>query len=142
MKKTILTATAIITLAAASLQSARAGDREWATAGKVLTGFVAATVLTHAVAAEPSCTTTYTYYSAPTPPPCAPVYCPPPAPPCGYTYCPPPPCAYYPAPAPRVVVIRNWSPGSYHGSYVAYRSPVVVYPAPRAAYYASAHGRR
>lgn len=144
MKKTIITATAIIALAAASLQSARAGDREWATAGKVLTGVMAATVLAHAVAAPPSYATTYTYYSVPTPPPCAPAYCPPPAPPCAPVYCPPPapPCVYYPAPAPRVVVIRNWAPANYHGAYVTYGAPVVAYPAPRVVYYASAHSRR
>ncbi|MEI9960166.1 MAG: hypothetical protein WDM76_03245 [Limisphaerales bacterium] len=96
MKKMILTVTAIIALAAASLQSARAGDREWATAGKVLTGVVAADVLIHAVAPQPRC---MTYYPAPAP----------------VVYCPPP--------RPQVVVIHNWSPASYCGPTVVYSSP-------------------
>ena len=40
MKKMLLTGTMILALAGAGLQSARAGDREWATAGRVLTGVV------------------------------------------------------------------------------------------------------
>jgi hypothetical protein len=50
---------------AASVPSVHAGDREWATAGKILTGVAIANVL-HSVLA-PSCesTTTYVYSSQP-----------------------------------------------------------------------------
>ena len=115
MKKVILTMT-VLTVAAAGVQTARAGDREWAVAGKVLTGLVAASVITHAVAAPPSCTTVY--YSAPAPDY---GYCPPPAPPVVYAprvYCAPP--VYY-APAPVVV----YSPGGYCAP-----PPVCYAPAP------------
>jgi len=105
MKKTMIVLTAL-TLAGASLQTARAGDREWAVAGKVLTGLVAASVLTHAVAAEP---VSYSagYYVAPAPP-CA----------YGYTY-------YQPAPPPQVVYVQPAPP-----PVVVYRAPVCVVPAP------------
>jgi hypothetical protein len=52
MKKTI----AILSLsavAAASVQTASAGDREWATVGKVLTGIAAVHVLSHALHPPP-----------------------------------------------------------------------------------------
>ena len=42
MKKKILTGTVILALAGSGLSNARAGDREWATVGKVLTGVAAA----------------------------------------------------------------------------------------------------
>ncbi len=89
MKTAILTLTTLA-LAGAGLQNAAAGDHEWATAGKVLTGVLAGTVLVKALEGNhrppPTC------YVAPAPgvvaPPPAPVY-----------YAP----VYYVAPAPVVV---------------------------------------
>jgi hypothetical protein len=87
MKKMILTGTVILVLAGAGLQSARAGDREWATVGKVLTGVAVAGLIVAATDGHAQCSVNYS---------CGvPAYCPPPAPPCNYTYC--------PAPAPQVV---------------------------------------
>ena len=58
----VITALAII---AASHQSAYAGDREWATAGKVLTGVVAGAVLLKAFEPAPVYYQSTTYYSPP-----------------------------------------------------------------------------
>ena len=85
MKKMILTGTVVLALAGASLQTARAGDREWATAGKVLTGVAIAGLVVAAAGGAP-CNVNYAYS--------APAYCPPSAPPCNYypappVYCPP-----------------------------------------------------
>jgi hypothetical protein len=100
MKKVILGLT-IPAVAGASVQSARAGDKEWAAVGKVLTGIAVAAVISHAVQPAPPC------YVAP-PVPC-------PAPVVTYGYGPPPPVVYVqPAPPPVVV----------------YRAPVYVAPAP------------
>lgn len=110
MKKMILTGTVIIALAGASLQSARAGDREWATVGKVLTGVAVAGLIVAATDGHARANVSYAYGS--------PAYCPPPAPPCNYYPTPPPPAAYCPPPvviAPAPVVV--------------YRTPVMVYPA-------------
>ena len=96
----------IITLAGASLQSARAGDREWATVGKVLTGVAVAGLIVAASDGHAQCSVNYSYSS--------PAYCPPcPPPPCSYHYCPPPapPVVYCPQPV------------------VYYAQPVVAYPA-------------
>lgn len=60
MKKMILAITTLA-LAGASVQNAAAGDREWATAGKVLTGILAAKVVTQAFQPPP----VYTYQPAP-----------------------------------------------------------------------------
>jgi hypothetical protein len=102
MKK-LIAATMILGLAAATVQTAKAGDREWAVVGKVLTGVAAAAVITHAVNAEP-----------------APVYytCPP-----TYTYCPPPPRVVYVQPAPAPVVV-------YRAPVCVAPAPVYVAPAP------------
>ncbi|MFT5494442.1 MAG: hypothetical protein ACI8V5_004846, partial [Limisphaerales bacterium] len=68
MKKIILTLTAVA-VAVAGTQQATAGDKEWATAGKVLTGVIAATVLAKTVhhhnrrARTPVYTQTTTYSS-------------------------------------------------------------------------------
>ncbi len=66
MKKLTLLLTTLA-LTAASAQNTYAGDKEWATAGKILTGVFAGSVLTRAL--EPAHTRTYhtttTYYSAP-----------------------------------------------------------------------------
>src|SRR5438128_10517959 len=72
MKKLIETLAALAVVAG-GMQKASAGDREWATAGKILTGVVAGAVIARAV--EPAPVYTYqpvTYYAPPPPP--APVY--------------------------------------------------------------------
>ena len=96
----------ILALAGASLQPARAGDREWATVGKVLTGVAVVGLVAAAVNGHAQGSVSYSYGG--------PAYCPPPAPPCNYSY--------YPAPAPVVYCPRP---------VVVYRAPVVVYPAQR-----------
>ena len=107
MKK-IIAAVTLLAIAGANITSARAGDREWATVGKVLTGVAAGVFIANAIDCQPaSYSVTYSSYSP------APTYCPPPAP----VYCPPP----VPVCAPRVV-------------YVPAPPPVVVYQAP--VYYA------
>ena len=101
MKKLILAAM-ILGLAGAGVQTAKAGDREWAVVGKVLTGIAVGAVITHAVAAEPA----PVYYSGPY---ASPGY--------GCSYCPPPPpTVVYVQPAPAPVVV--------------YRAPVCYAPAP------------
>jgi len=67
--------TLIVTLATAALlaggsQRAVAGDREWATAGKILTGVVAGAVIASAIEPAPA----YTYQSATWYAPPPPVY--------------------------------------------------------------------
>jgi hypothetical protein len=115
MKKMILTGTVILALGGASLQTARAGDREWATVGKVLTGVAVAGLVVAATDGHAQCSVNYSYS--------APAYCPPPAPPVVYCPAPPPPVVYY-APAPVVV----------------YPAPVVVYPSHRWVHYERRHG--
>jgi hypothetical protein len=58
MKKTIAVLT-LLAVTALGLQTASAGDREWATAGKVLTGLVAAHVVARAFEPAPVYTTAY-----------------------------------------------------------------------------------
>lgn len=53
MKTKIVTATSLALLAAANVQNTMAGDREWATAGKVLTGIAAASIITRALEPRP-----------------------------------------------------------------------------------------
>jgi hypothetical protein len=98
MKKTFF---AVLTgaLVIAGIQSARAGDREWAVAGKVLTGVVVASAISHAVQPAPVYSA-YSYSYAPAYAPCPPAY----------RYCPPPPVVYCPPPV------------------VVYRAPVYVAP--------------
>lgn len=118
MKKWILTATAVAVLGLAA-NSAHAGDREWATVGKVLTGVAAGVVIAKAIEGPPAYTTVSYGYAAPaynvtytvsTPPPCPPpphvVYAPAPV----VVYHPPMVCA--PAPAYRVTYVH---PGRGHG---------------------------
>ena len=118
MKKMILTGTMILALAGASLQSALAGDREWATVGKVLTGVAVVGLVAAAVDCHAHASVSYSYG--------VPAYCPPPAPQCNYTYCPVPASQVVYCPPPVVV----------------YRAPVVVYPAHRVVYYHSYRGCR
>lgn len=113
MKTMILTGTVILTLAGASLQSARAGEREWATVGQVLTGVAVAGLVVAAADGHVHGSVSYSYN--------APASCPPPAPPCNY-YPAPPPVVYC---APPVVVQPR--PVVYcPPPAVAYATPVVV----------------
>lgn len=57
--KTPMIALMTLAVAGAGLPQASAGDREWATAGKILTGVVAASVLAKALEPAPCVTTTY-----------------------------------------------------------------------------------
>ena len=105
MKNTIAIFT-LSALTAASVPTASAGDREWATVGKVLTGVAAVHVLSHVLQPPP------VYVSAPYPVP-APTYAVSAAPTVGLA--PVVPAApVYVQPAPVVV----------------YRPPVYVAPAP------------
>ena len=129
MKKMILTGTVILTLAGASLQSARAGEREWATVGQVLTGVAVAGLVIAATDSHAQCSVNYSYsYSAP-------AYCPPPAPP--VVYCPaPPPAVYCPLP----VVVQPRPVVYYPQPVVAYGAPMAVYPSRHLIRYEVRHG--
>jgi hypothetical protein len=59
MKTKIITVTALALLASSNMRNAVAGDREWATAGKVLTGLAAASIITRALEPRP------VYYTPP-----------------------------------------------------------------------------
>ena len=121
MKK-IIVAVTVLALAGASLQTATAGDREWATVGKILTGVAVAGVVAHAIDSHPAnYSVTYsTYAPAPCPPPrvvCAP------APRVVYL---PAPVVYYPQPVyvthyshPRVQ--SGFGHGRSHRSHGHYR---------------------
>lgn len=54
MKTKIITATTLALVAAANVQNTMAGDREWATAGKVLTGIAAASIISRALEPRPA----------------------------------------------------------------------------------------
>ena len=93
MKK-IIVAVTVLALAGASLQTAKAGDREWATVGKILTGVAVAGVVAHAIDHHPvNYSVSYSTYA---PAPCAPprIICAP-APRVVYV---PAPVVYYPQP--------------------------------------------
>jgi hypothetical protein len=92
MKKMILTGTVVLALAGASLQSVRAGEQDWATVGKVLTGVAVAGLVIAATDNHAQYSVNYTYG--------APAYCPPPAP---VVYCPAPPSPVVYCPPPVVV---------------------------------------
>jgi hypothetical protein len=104
MKKIVLAVT-LLALAGSQVQNARAGDREWAVVGKVLTGIAAVDIIGHAIADRPA-------YYAPAPV----AYYPPPV-----TYC-PPPVVYRPAP----VVVYQQPVCFQPAPAVVYRRPVVV----------------
>jgi len=84
VKRLILAAT-LLALAGAQTQTTRAGDREWATAGKVLTGVFAASVISKAFVPGPGYYRAGYAYAAP-------------AYGCSYSYCPPPVVVYVPPP--------------------------------------------
>ncbi|TAL06071.1 MAG: hypothetical protein EPO07_02475 [Verrucomicrobia bacterium] len=102
MKKLILAAM-IVALSVAGLQTAKAGDREWAVVGKVLTGVAAAAVVANAIDARADYSVSYGYS--------APAYC-----------APRTTVVYAPAPVTRVVYVQS--------PVVVYRAP--AYCAPRA----------
>src|SRR6059036_1980371 len=68
--KTLIVTLATAALLAGGTQRATAGDREWATAGKILTGVVAGAVIASAIEPAP----VYTYQSATWYAPPPPVY--------------------------------------------------------------------
>jgi len=110
-RKTLLSATAVAAVGAWSAAPVRAGQSEWATAGKILTGVVAADILFNHVPAAiygpPAQTVVYT---APAP---VPAYVYPPAPVVVYTAPPPPPVYYYgPTYYPAPIVVGG---GRYYG---------------------------
>lgn len=115
MKKMIVIAVALA-FAGAQVQTAKAGDREWATAGKILTGVAIGAVIASAANAHASYSVSYSSAPAYCPPPV--VFAPPPrvmcAPPVVYVpprvVCAPPPVVYVPRPV------------------VVYRPPVVCAP--------------
>ncbi len=117
MKKLILTAVAA-GVVGFGVQSAHAGDREWATVGKVLTGVAAGVIIAKTLDSSPSYASVSYGYSAPsysvsytvsTPPPCPP----------------PPPVVCAPAP----VVIQQ--PAIYCApAPVVVRQPVFCTPSP------------
>ena len=110
MKKMIFAAVAVAVVGM-SAQTARAGDREWATVGKVLTGVAAGMVIANAIDGGPGCASvSYGSYG------CSSGYS------VSYTACPPP----------RVVCAP---PVVYAPAPVVYQP---VYCAPRPVYYAPA----
>ncbi len=138
MKKVILMLTGLA-LVSAGVQNASAGDREWATAGKVLTGVFAGSVLFRAMQPAPVYATTVVepapVYYAPTPAPIAPAPTVAPAPVVGQTqvtvvqpqvvqpqvvYVQPAPVYYAPAPTyytPAPVVSIGFGIGRGYGYY-------------------------
>jgi hypothetical protein len=138
--KRITIALMTLAVAGAGLTKAQAGNREWATAGKVLTGVVAGAVIVKALEPKPvyvyssgyNYAPVYTYAPAPAPPPV--VYAPAPAPvayapapavvyappptvvyaPAPVVYAPPPVVVYRPAYCPPPVVRVNFGFGGYH----------------------------
>jgi hypothetical protein len=125
MKKMIFAA---VTLAVVgmSAQTVRAGDREWATVGKVLTGVAAGAVIARAVDGPAYVSASYGYgpgYSvtvatpAPCPPPVPVVYAPAPVcyAPAPVVYCAPRPVYY--APAPVYVSYGHYGHSYGHGHY-------------------------
>ena len=123
--KTAVLAAAVVSIAAASIIPVHAGDREWSTAGKVLTGVFAAGVIAEAF--RPHCPPPVVYAPAPvvyaTAPvvyaPAAVVYAPAPV-----VYAPAPvvyataPVVYYAAPARQVVYVAAppvcYAPAPFH----------------------------
>ena len=107
MKKVVI-ALAIGGLLVAGVQNSHAGDREWATAGKVLTGVVAGAIIAKSFEPQP----VYTYSSATI------------VAPAQVVYQPAPQVVYQPAP----VVVQQPAP------VVVQPAPVVVQQAPQVVY--------
>lgn len=103
--KVALSAITALAVVGASGQHALAGDREWATAGKILTGVFAASVLSRAFEPVPVYHhATVTYVPAPVV-----VHAPPPPPP--VVVVPPPPVVYHqPVYSPPVYVVQHVVP--------------------------------
>lgn len=120
MKQTILALTALAVVTATGPR-ANAGDHEWAVAGKVLTGVMAASVISHALAPAPVHAYPPGYCAQP-----AYVYAPAPV----VVYAPPPRPVYY-APAPVYVMPPP--------PVVVYRPPCVA-PAPVVGFHLSFGG--
>lgn len=98
--KTVMSLMTAISLAAALPTTTQAGQGEWATAGKVLTGVVAAGVLAEALRPHPAPVVAYA----------------PPSPPVVYAYPPAPQIVYVPAPPPVVIVptpVYSYGPAYY-----------------------------
>lgn len=133
MKKLMIVAAALA-LVGAQVQTAKAGDRGWATAGKILTGVAIGAAVATAVDAHASYEVTY----AP-----APVYGPPPV---AYVPAPvvvtPPPVVYAPAPvvcSPPVVYAARPVVVCAPAPVVVYRAPLCYTPGWRG--YHRPHGR-
>jgi hypothetical protein len=112
--KTAVLAAAVVSIAATSIMPVHAGDREWSTAGKVLTGVFAAGIIAEAF--RPHCPPPVVYAPAPAPVVYAPapvVYAPAPV-----VYA-PAPVVYQVAPAPRVVYVA--APPVYYAPAPYYR---------------------
>ena len=122
MKKIIAALTAL-TLASAGAHNAAAGDREWATAGKVLTGLLAAKVISQAFEPAPVYSQTTVYTTTPVvvaqpPPPVQTVVVQQPAATVYYqtpVYVQPAPVVFYQAPAcvPTASVVYQTAPVYY-----------------------------
>jgi hypothetical protein len=106
MKKMIF-AVMVLAVAGAQIQTAQASDREWAVAGKVLTGVLAASVVTRAFEATPGYAYATPAYG------CAYSYYP--APPPVVVYAPPPPVVVYPAPVNVAAPMVSFRFGFYGG---------------------------
>ncbi len=122
MKK-LVTIASVLTLLGAGLQTVDAGQREWATAGKILTGVAIGAAVATALEATPVRASVSVSYGAP--PPCAGavavVAAPPPVascpPPVVVCRVPPPPVVVYERPAcpPRpLVVVKPARPRPHH----------------------------
>lgn len=137
MKKVILAAVTVAVVGM-SAQTAHAGDREWATVGKVLTGVAAGVVIANAIDHGPGyASVSYSgygcgpsgvsvSYSTYVPAPCAP----------------PPPRVVYVAPAPVCVrpPVVCAPPVVVYRPAVCVPAPVVCAPAP-VRYVSTGHGR-
>ncbi len=113
--KTVMSLMMALSVAFALPVNSHAGQGEWATAGKVLTGVVAAGVLVEALRPHPAPVVVY----APPPPTVV------------YAYPPTPTVVYAPAPPPVVVVptpCYSYAPGYYGPHYGPICRPVYAHP--------------
>lgn len=113
--KTVMSLMTALSVAAALPLNTQAGQGEWATAGKVLTGVVAAGVLVEALRPHHA----------------AVVACAPPAASVVYAYPPAPQAVYAPVPAPVVIVpapFYSYGAACYGPYYGAVCRPVYAHP--------------